>query len=48
MNIKSVGDISVQTVIEEVGPMGAPLANFAEATEEALAPHIHWIKNLMR
>ena len=46
MIIKSVGDISVQTVIEEVGPMGAPLANFAEATEEALAPHIHWMTPL--
>lgn len=43
MQIKSVGDISIQTVIEELAPMGPPLDNFAEATPEALAPHIDWM-----
>ena len=43
MQPRSIGNISIRSVVEEDGPAGAPLEYFAEATPQAMAPHLEWL-----
>jgi len=43
MAYTTIGDLSIQTVVEEEGVFGTPEQNFPDATPELVARHVDWL-----
>ena len=43
MAYTTIGDLSIQTVVEEDGVFGTPEENFPDATPELVARHVDWL-----